>query len=69
MEVKNRIVMPALGTGLAGPDGRVNDRVIAYYSKRAKSGVGLIITDTGNAKQVRSAAEAMAEGMEVGLEL
>jgi 2,4-dienoyl-CoA reductase-like NADH-dependent reductase (Old Yellow Enzyme family)/thioredoxin reductase len=45
LTLKNRIVMPAMGTGLAGPDGEMNDHVIAYYEERAKGGTGLIIVE------------------------
>lgn len=37
--------MPAMGTSLPGPDGEMNDHVIAYYEERAKGGTGLIITE------------------------
>lgn len=43
--LKNRIVMPAMGTRLAGPNGEVNEHLIAYYEERAKGGTGLIITE------------------------
>ena len=45
VEVKNRIVMPAMGVSLAEPDGRANEHIIRYYEERAKGGVGLIITE------------------------
>lgn len=45
MELKNRAVMPAMGTGYGGRDGRVTDRLIAYLRRRAVGGVGLIITE------------------------
>lgn len=42
MTLRNRIMMPALTVNLAiGP---VNDALIAYYERRAKGGVGLIVT-------------------------
>ena len=44
LELKNRLVMPAMGTLLAGPDGQVTSRMIDYYMERAKGGVGLIVT-------------------------
>ncbi|MFC1986595.1 hypothetical protein ACFLWC_06390, partial [Chloroflexota bacterium] len=44
MEVKNRIVMPAMGTFTADSEGYITDRTIDYYIERAKGGVGLIIT-------------------------
>ncbi len=45
MELKNRIVMPAMGVGMAEPDGRANEHIIRYYEERARGGVGLIITE------------------------
>lgn len=43
--LKNRIVMPAMGTNLAGPNGEITDHQIAYYEERAKGGTGLIIVE------------------------
>lgn len=43
--LKNRVVMPAMGTGLPGPNGEMTDHLIAYYTERAKGGTGLIITE------------------------
>lgn len=45
MEVKNRLVVPPMETGFAGPDGGVSDRLIDYYSARAKGGYGLVIVE------------------------
>ena len=45
MEVKNRVVMPAVTTFMAGKDGQVNERIVDYYEERAKGGVGLIIVE------------------------
>lgn len=45
-EIKNRIVMSPMGDGLSTNDGSVTDRMIAYYSERARAGVGLIIVGT-----------------------
>ena len=42
LEIKNRIVMPALGLGYT-PKGEVNDVFSNFYEKRANGGVGLII--------------------------
>jgi 2,4-dienoyl-CoA reductase-like NADH-dependent reductase (Old Yellow Enzyme family)/NADPH-dependent 2,4-dienoyl-CoA reductase/sulfur reductase-like enzyme len=42
VEIKNRVVMTPMGTGIAAPGGGVNDDIIAYYEARAKGGVGLI---------------------------
>jgi 2,4-dienoyl-CoA reductase (NADPH2) len=44
IELKNRIVMAAMGIGgPLCPDGRVSERLKALYAERAKGGVGLII--------------------------
>ncbi|WHY78147.1 FAD-dependent oxidoreductase [Neobacillus sp. WH10] len=45
LTVKNRIVMPPMGTNLAGIEGEVTDHLIAYYEERAKGGTGLIIVE------------------------
>ncbi|HIE17103.1 MAG TPA: NADH:flavin oxidoreductase, partial [Dehalococcoidia bacterium] len=45
MEVKNRLVMPPMGTGLATKEGIVTDRQIEYYSERARGGAGLVIVE------------------------
>lgn len=49
MTVRNRIVLPGMGTGSNddGPAGlmsELSDRTIDYYAERAKGGAGLIIT-------------------------
>lgn len=44
MELKNRMVMPGMGTNLAAADGTVSDVIVNYYARRANGGVGLIIT-------------------------
>jgi 2,4-dienoyl-CoA reductase-like NADH-dependent reductase (Old Yellow Enzyme family) len=43
--VKNRIVMPPMGTLLCGSGGEMTDHLTAYYSERAAGGTGLIITE------------------------
>lgn len=43
LELKNRLVMPAMGTPYADEDGYITQRIIDYYTERAKGGVGLII--------------------------
>jgi len=45
LELKNRIVMPALNTKLGTEWGAMSDRMIDYYAERAKGGVGLIIIE------------------------
>lgn len=43
--IPNRVVMTAMGVDVSAPDGSVTDRTIAYYTARAKGGVGLIVTE------------------------
>lgn len=45
MEVKNRLVMPPMESGYAGTDGAASQRIIDYYSARAKGGFGLVIVE------------------------
>jgi len=45
MQLKNRVVMPPMGTGYAEEDGSVSQRTIDYYEARAKGGVGLVIVE------------------------
>ncbi len=45
MELKNRAVMPPMGTGYGALDGSVTDRLIRYLALRAHGGTGLIITE------------------------
>ena len=45
MELKNRIIMPAMGTRMADEKGFVTDKLIAYHAARAKGGCGLNIVE------------------------
>lgn len=45
LELKNRIVLPAMGTGFASSTGEASDEIIRYYAERARGGAGLIITE------------------------
>jgi 2-enoate reductase len=46
VEIKNRIVMAAMGAhGMHEPDGDWSERFLAYYAARAAGGVGLITTE------------------------
>lgn len=44
VELRNRMVMLAIGTGYPEPDGTAGDRFSNFCVERAKGGVGLIIT-------------------------
>lgn len=45
LKLKNRVVMPAMGTSFASSTGEASDEIIKYYEERAKGGSGLIITE------------------------
>jgi 2,4-dienoyl-CoA reductase-like NADH-dependent reductase (Old Yellow Enzyme family) len=45
LEVPNRIVMPAMTTRLAEPEGYVSDATVAYFGARAAGGVGLVTVE------------------------
>ncbi|NPU84914.1 MAG: FAD-dependent oxidoreductase [Syntrophaceae bacterium] len=45
MTLRNRAVMPAMGTGYGNTDGTVSDRLVRYLARRARGGAGLIITE------------------------
>ena len=49
MALKNRIVLAAMGSNFAEPDGRCNERTIAYYEARARGGAGLLVLETSAA--------------------
>ena len=46
MQLKNRMVMAAMGSNFAGKDGHTTEQLIAYYEERARGGVGLIVLET-----------------------
>ena len=45
LSVKNRIVMAPIDTNLADEDGGVTDALLAFYERRARGGVGLLIVE------------------------
>jgi len=45
MELKNRFVVPPMGTNLGNYEGFVTDQMIEYYRARALGGFGLIIIE------------------------
>lgn len=44
LEIKNRFMMAPMENGLAGYDGAVTKEITAYFTERAKNGVGIIMT-------------------------
>lgn len=49
MALHNRIVLAAMGTNFATPDGHTSEQLIAYYEARARGGAGLLILETSAA--------------------
>jgi 2,4-dienoyl-CoA reductase-like NADH-dependent reductase (Old Yellow Enzyme family)/thioredoxin reductase len=45
MTLRNRTVMPAMGTGYGNADSTISDRLMAYLARRARGGAGLIISE------------------------
>ena len=45
LELKNRVVFPAMATGFVAPGGYVTDRLIAYHVARVVGGSGLNVTE------------------------
>lgn len=44
LTLPNRLIMAAMGNGLAGPEGEVTEKMLDYYLARARGGVGMIVT-------------------------
>ncbi len=44
LELRNRIVVTAMGVSLSEDDGTVGERLIAYHEDQARGGVGLIVS-------------------------
>lgn len=72
MKSKNRIVMTAMGNYLANTDGTVSEEDIAFYTARAKGGVGIIVTEAtcvddkrgrGNTHQISVADDKFIPGL------
>jgi 2,4-dienoyl-CoA reductase-like NADH-dependent reductase (Old Yellow Enzyme family)/thioredoxin reductase len=45
VNIRNRTVMAPMGTGMANYDGTPSEQIINYYEQRARSGLGLLITE------------------------
>ena len=45
MTIKNRVVMPPMGSNFGGANGEITEEHIKYYEQRAKGGTGLIILE------------------------
>ena len=49
LSLRNRMILAAMGSNFAEPDGHCGERLIAYYEARARGGAGLIILETSAA--------------------
>ena len=45
LELKNRMIMAAMGSNFASEDGYTTEKLTAYYEERARGGIGLIILE------------------------
>jgi 2,4-dienoyl-CoA reductase-like NADH-dependent reductase (Old Yellow Enzyme family)/thioredoxin reductase len=45
MTVRNRIIMPPMGTGMMDLTGEPNDKLIELFARRARGGAGMLITE------------------------
>ena len=45
VEIRNRFVMPAMGSGHSTLEGTIGEETLCYYEARAKGGFGLIISE------------------------
>lgn len=45
MLVKNRLVVPAMDSGMAEPDGSISSKTVDYYAARARGGFGMVIVE------------------------
>ncbi len=45
LRLRNRAVMPAMGTGYGSTEGRVTPRLLSYLRHRAAGGVGLVVSE------------------------
>ena len=43
LQIKNRMIVSAMGVNLAEADGSCGERIIAYHERQARGGVGLIV--------------------------
>jgi 2,4-dienoyl-CoA reductase-like NADH-dependent reductase (Old Yellow Enzyme family) len=60
MEVKNRLVMAPMGVEGCDAEGFVTDELVNYYAKKARGGVGLIISQSSQATRLGRAPGRVA---------
>lgn len=59
MTVKNRFVMPPMGSNLADSGGYVTDDMLAYYEAKGRGGAGLVIVEVTSVEHPRGSAVAL----------
>lgn len=52
VEIRNRVIMPAMTTRAADADGFVTEQTIAYFAARAAGGVGLVTVEMASPEKV-----------------
>ena len=57
IEIRNRLIMTAMGVGVGSPSGKATDEFIRFYEERAKGGAGLIITEITRVNDLHGAGE------------
>lgn len=57
LKLKNRIVMPAMGTGFASATGEASEELIRYMAERARGGAGLMITEVTRIDELSGIAQ------------
>lgn len=62
MKLKNRIILPAMGTKFAGKDRMVNQQLIDYHVDRVKGGSGLNIVEVTSVHPLSSPRNFLAIG-------
>lgn len=60
MELKNRVIFPAMGTKMVEPGGFISQQLIEYHVARAKGGCGLNVVEVTTIHPTASTAEAPA---------
>lgn len=65
LELKNRLIFPPMGTGMAEPDGKVNEKLIQYYDDRARGAyLSMIIVEHSFVSQEGKASERQLSAAE-----
>ncbi len=72
LSLKNRLTMPPMYVGYAGPGGEVSDMTLEHYSLMAQSGVAMVVVESssidhptagGGARTIRADSDDFLEGL------